>query len=92
LYFLETRADTSGSPLRFDFTPAVADAQRFDATQILPTTGLSAWSLIVEDMRRHPSQFDEQWLAAIESVDPERQAVFLAPAEQALARDILPCR
>jgi hypothetical protein len=42
-------------------------------------------------MRRHPSQFDQQWIDAIENVSPHNRAVYLANAERGLQRPVSSC-
>jgi LmbE family N-acetylglucosaminyl deacetylase len=87
LYLLETFLQFS--PLTFaSATPA---AEKFDATQPLITTGEPAWNAVVLDMRRHASQFDDAWIAAVQAVPAGQQAVFFAPAATTLDRDLHPC-
>ena len=91
LYFLETRIGISTDPLTIRLWSAAATAQRLDATQFLPAMGASAWDAIVHDMQRHRSQFDERWIAAIESVPHQERAVFIAPAEYVLQQQVQTC-
>ena len=75
VYLLETRV--SYGPIRF--APASPEALRYDAT--------NTWNAVAEDMRRHPSQFDEQAIAEIEGLAADQRAVFIAPASSADAGD-----
>ena len=83
LYFLETRVVIATDPLAISFLPAIASAERFDATR--------TWRSIIDDMQRHPSQFDAQWINAVENVPPRDRAVFIAPAERVLQQDVASC-
>jgi LmbE family N-acetylglucosaminyl deacetylase len=67
VWLLETLVDTSPS-LRF--RPATNAAIRFEGS----------WSAIIEDMQRHPSQFDARWIAAVQGVPESDRAVYIAPA------------
>jgi LmbE family N-acetylglucosaminyl deacetylase len=70
VWLLETRIDVTSDPFAIRFSPARADAQRF----------YGDWNAVLEDMRRHPSQFDAQWLAAVENVPPQDRAVWFSAA------------
>jgi LmbE family N-acetylglucosaminyl deacetylase len=89
---LETRVTFASDPLIIGFAPAVAGLQRFDANEFLTSTQTPAWSEITADMERHPSQFDESWLAAIQNVPPADRAVYLAPAKVILAQQVPGCQ
>jgi LmbE family N-acetylglucosaminyl deacetylase len=91
VYFLETRVQISSSPLSVSFSPASATAERFDATQLLPFAGVEAWTAIVWDMQRHPSQFADDLIAAIRDVPPYERAVYFERAAAALQQNITPC-
>ena len=88
---LETRVTFVFDPLIIHFAPAVSGAQRFDANEILTSTQDSAWAEIIHDMARHPSQFDESWLAAIHSVPWADRAVYFAPANSILKVQVAGC-
>jgi LmbE family N-acetylglucosaminyl deacetylase len=77
VYLLESRVTISPEPFTIHFSSATPAAQRFDADA-------SQWDAIVEDMKRHPSQFDERYLTAIRNVPPSERSVFIAPARLAL--------
>ena len=92
LYLLETRVTFAFDPLVIRFAPAIAGLQRFDANVILTSTQTSAWSEILHDMERHPSQFDESWLAAIQNVPSAERAVYFAPAKSILEKQVAGCQ
>lgn len=77
LYLLETRVDFE----TLTFSPATPFAERFDAA--------SRWNAVIEDMQRHPSQFDAAWLDAIGNV--QDRAVYIAPANEVLAQPVRTC-
>jgi LmbE family N-acetylglucosaminyl deacetylase len=81
VYLLQTRVRFGNGAGALQFTSATAEAVRFDATAVLSSSGEPAWNAILDDMRRHPSQFDENWLAAVEAVPPHERAVFYAGPE-----------
>ena len=83
VYLLETVVSVSTDPLTISFLPALASAERFDATR--------SWQAIFDDMRRHPSQFDAQWIFAVARVLPQDRAVFIAPAERVMLQDVASC-
>ena len=83
VYLLETRISIGSNPLSIHFTSGAAAAQRFD--------GNATWNAVIEDMQRHPSQFDSRWIAAIESVSPAERAVFIAPLPNALEQAAQTC-
>jgi LmbE family N-acetylglucosaminyl deacetylase len=83
LLFLESRVTVAGDPLAIHFSAAAAAASRYDAG--------ATWDAIAEDMRRHPSQFDARWIAAIEAVPPGERALFIAEAETVLTEPLEPC-
>lgn len=90
LYFLETRVSILNDPFNIRFQSADAAALRYDANAVF--TAGSAWDAVTADMRRHPSQFNQQWLAAIDNVPREDRAVFIAQAADTLARAVvMPC-
>jgi LmbE family N-acetylglucosaminyl deacetylase len=89
---LETRVTFAFNPLVISFAPAVAGLQRFDANEILTSTKTSAWFEITQDMERHPSQFDDSWLAAIQNVPFAGRAVYLAPANDILRQQVPGCQ
>jgi len=84
VYLVETKLTITTSPVVIHFASASPSAQRYDANT-------SAWSAIIDDMDRHPSQFDASWIAAIQNVPPSERAVFLEPAESALAQSVTAC-
>jgi LmbE family N-acetylglucosaminyl deacetylase len=88
---LETRVSFIFDPLVTHFAPAAAGLQRFDANETLPSIQDTAWSEIIHDMERHPSQFDGSWLAAIGSVPSSDRAVWFAPAKAILEQPVLGC-
>lgn len=75
VYLLETEVTFAPDPFRIFFFPACPGVQRFDASR--------TWSAIAEDMRRHPSQFDAQWIDAVENVPVHDRVVYIAPAARA---------
>ena len=83
VYLLETLVVIGVEPLSIDFVPALSAVERFDATH--------TWHAVVEDMRRHPSQFDQQWVDAIENVLPQNRAVYIAPAARVLQQTVGSC-
>jgi len=83
VYLLESRVTFTSDPFAIHFGSAVAGADRFDATQ--------EWSWIVEDMQRHPSQFDGSFLTAIQQVPPIERAVWFGKAEDMLAQSAGTC-
>jgi len=89
---LETRVAFAFDPLVISFAPAVPGLQRFDANEILASTQTAAWSEISQDMERHPSQFDESWLAAIQQVPAADRAVYFAPAKAILTQQVPGCQ
>jgi LmbE family N-acetylglucosaminyl deacetylase len=91
VYLLETRLQVESQPLALHFSPASPDALRFDANEQLAATGGPAWNAVAADMARHPSQFDEAWLAAIANVPAAEHAVFLAPAATILPQPASTC-
>ena len=91
LLLLETKAEIGGDPLEIRFAPAVEGAESFDANALLLPTREAAWEMIVEDMLRHPSQFDGAWIRAIERVPEEQRRVWYGPADAMLARPATGC-
>jgi len=91
LYLLETRVTISPGSFGVQFSSAMGQAKRFDANVVLASTGQSAWNAALDDMRRHASQFDGNWITAVEDVPVKDRAVFFAPATAALAQPISPC-
>jgi LmbE family N-acetylglucosaminyl deacetylase len=91
LLFLETKVEIAGDPLEIRFAPATAHAQRFDANTSFTSTGKTAWEMIVADMLRHPSQFNEAWIRAIERVPEHQRSVWYGAAEEMLAREVAGC-
>ena len=83
LYLLETRIEIAATPFALRFTSATAAAERIDAK--------TTWNAIGADMRRHPSQFDDAWLTAVEQVPAEDRAVYIAPAESAMLGAVATC-
>jgi len=67
----------------FTFSSATPSTSRFDAQ--------SRWFAVLDDMRLHPSQFDETWLAGIENVPASDRAVYVASAEQVMQREVSRC-
>jgi LmbE family N-acetylglucosaminyl deacetylase len=89
---LETRVTFAFDPLVIRFAPAVSGTQRFDANEILTSTHDFAWSEIIHDMERQPSQFDQSWLAAIQNVPSAERAVYFAPAKSVLEEQVAGCQ
>lgn len=83
LYLLETHVMFTAQPFAIHFTSAAPDAVRYAATE--------TWNAIVEDMRRHPSQFDAATIAAIEQMPIDERAVYFALAEEVLDEEIAFC-
>ena len=89
VYLLETSVTfAAGGP---QFAAALPDAMRFDATQPL-ASGDEAWSAVVWDMQRHPSQFTPEFMDAVRNVPQEQRAVYITPAEAALQQPVAACR
>ncbi len=84
VYLLESRVSISGDPFAIHFSSATPAAERFDADA-------SQWEAILEDMQRHPSQFDERYLNAIRNVVPSERSVFIAPAITVLDLPVATC-
>jgi len=77
---LETRIIYDAQPFAIHFTPAGSATDgvvRFTASD-------SAWQSMIDVMRLHPSQFDQSWIDAIESIPEIDRAVFLARSDVAL--------
>ena len=91
LLLLETKVEIVGDPLEIRFAPATAHARRFDANTSLTSTRKTAWEMIVEDMLRHPSQFNGDWIRAIEKVPEHQRSVWYGAAEEMLAREVVGC-
>lgn len=90
VYLLETYvtfAAGDGSP---QFTAALPEALRFDATRLL-RSGDEAWAAVAWDMERHPSQFTAPFREAVRNVPRDQRAVFLAPAETAMEQAVAAC-
>lgn len=84
VYLVETKLDITLNPLSIHFrsaAPASAVVERFDGN----------WNAIVDDMRNHPSQFDESWIRAIENVPLSERGVFIAPADAILREPVAGC-
>ena len=47
---------------------------------------------IAADMQRHPSQFSQEWIAAVQNVPVAGRALFLAPAASILQQPVNGCR
>jgi LmbE family N-acetylglucosaminyl deacetylase len=88
LYLLETRVTVQSVPFGVRFDAADLDALRFSAAGTPGSPAQAPWAAITEDMKRHPSQFDNSWLTAIDNVLRSDRAVFIAPAEDALRREV----
>ncbi|HXG59324.1 MAG TPA: PIG-L family deacetylase [Thermoanaerobaculia bacterium] len=86
VHLLETFV-TIELPFAIRFAPATSEASWFDANTTLGSTGAAAWNAVIDDMRRHPSQFDERWIRAVSEVAPQERAVWFAPAS-VLARPL----
>jgi LmbE family N-acetylglucosaminyl deacetylase len=82
VYFLETRLHIDASPFGMRFARATSSnaVLRFDAS--------ARWSAIIDDMKRHPSQFDDAWLNAVEQIPIAYRAVYIAPAPAILGETI----
>lgn len=93
LYFVETRIAIDPAVPSFTFGPAwpMGSEGTFDANRIIATLGISGWDALIATMRVHRSQFDENWILAAGAVPPPDRAVWLAPAEVALAMPVVPC-
>ena len=91
LLFLETKVVLVGDPLKIRFAPATAPARRFDANASLTSTGETAWQMIVEDMLRHPSQFSDAWIRAIELIPDHQRNVWYGAADEMLAQEVAGC-
>lgn len=93
LYFVETRITIHPAGPALMFAPAwpLATHASFDATQHLPTLGISGWDALIATMQIHRSQFDEAWLDAARTVPIDRRAVWVIPADEALGAGIVPC-
>lgn len=91
LYLLETRVGIAAGLQTIEFSTASPQAIRFDANQLLTFTGAPAWSSVIHDMERHPSQFDATWISAIERVPASQRAIYLAPAAAILAQPVGAC-
>ncbi len=92
LFLIENRLElsTSANSLSIRLPPA-ASALRgtlaFDANGVLAATGRPAWRAFEDVMRRHSSQFDAPFLAAIRALPPSDRAVWLGPADALLVSD-----
>jgi len=91
LLFLETKVEIVGDPFEIRFAPATAPARRFDANAFLTSTGETAWQMIVEDMLRHPSQFNDAWIRAIELIPDHQRNVWYGAAAEMLAQEVAGC-
>jgi hypothetical protein len=80
---VETRVDVDPAAPAFRFAPATSAATGYDASL--------DWSAVVEDMERHPSQFDAAWRDAAWRVPEADRAVFLGPAAAMLAGTVAAC-
>lgn len=92
VYLLESRVTYVSDPFAVHFGTAQANAERFDANMALVFTRGPAWNAVLDDMRRHQSQFDLRWLSAVENVPPSERSVFLAPAALALQQPTERCQ
>ncbi len=77
VWLLETRFEP------FIFSSATGLTVRFDAQ--------SRWYAVLDDMRLHPSQFDQTWTAGVEGVPPIQRAVYISPAEMVMQRTVRDC-
>jgi hypothetical protein len=77
VYLLEMRIAVRAEPFAIQFSSAAEGAERLDAA--------SSWNSVIDDMRRHPSQFDGRWIAAIVDVPQQDRAVFIARAGDVLS-------
>lgn len=87
VYLIETRVALNEAPLRIAFLPAGDESggvRRFDANVSVASLGTTAWEAMLSNMRIHQSQFDAQWLQAIQEVEQAQRAVFFAAAEAVL--------
>ncbi len=91
VYLLETRLEIDAQPLEIRFRSAAPGAIRFDANELLVSTGGPAWNAVAGDMARHPSQFDAALLAAVSRVPAADRAVYLAPASTILQQPASTC-
>jgi LmbE family N-acetylglucosaminyl deacetylase len=88
VWLLETSVTfATGGP---QFGVAIPGALRFDATQRL-ASGEEAWSAVIRDMERHPSQFTPEFVQAVRNVPQDQRAVYIAPAETALQQPVAVC-
>ena len=83
VYLLETRVAFTPDPFTINFTSATSAADKFDAA--------SRWNAVIEDMQRHPSQFDARWIAAIQQVPSAERALYIAPADNVMRQGVAEC-
>lgn len=84
VYLLETRVVIAADPLSIRFRPAAESALWFDADNEL-------WNAIAADMRRHPSQFGDAFIAAVQSVPHADRAIYIAPSNEVLREVVESC-
>lgn len=80
IYLLETRVRPDAAALHFEPALQSRSLIRFDAT--------ATWQAIIDDMKRHPSQFDAAWLAAIDGVPASERAVWVGAAGAMMREDV----
>ena len=90
VYLLETFLEISPDGSRVQFQEASSSALRFDGGHKL-FSGADAWSALTWNMQRHPSQFREALIAAVQSTPAEQRSVFIAPAYQMLKEPVRTC-
>jgi LmbE family N-acetylglucosaminyl deacetylase len=95
LYLLESSVAVTDNPRRIVFSAAAPDTPsliRFDGRAPMRPDA-TGWDVLLEDMRCHPSQFDDAWLDAAAANPPEAQATFFGEATAMMAHDdVQPCR
>jgi LmbE family N-acetylglucosaminyl deacetylase len=91
VYLLESRVTFATQPFAPHFSPAIEGAIRFNANQSLSWSHDTAWQAVLDDMRRHPSQFDANWLMAIDDLSLDERAVYVLPAAVALSEPAVTC-
>jgi LmbE family N-acetylglucosaminyl deacetylase len=91
VYLLETRITFVAEPFALHFTSAISNADRFDANVTLQSTFEPAWNAVIDDMRRHASQFDDGWIRAVQNVPSSERAVFIGAATSMLQEPVANC-
>jgi LmbE family N-acetylglucosaminyl deacetylase len=92
VYLLESRVRIAPGGTQILFSPALLRDPRllrFAATEPLAHGTGTAWSYLLADAERQPSQFDATFLATLRAVPPRQRDVYLLAAD-ALAADPAP--